>query len=77
MNLWNLNNIVKIEDIKIKIQTNRVSIKINLWYLNNIVKIRKTQKYENNTTGGETNRINTQGYQTEIGNGFNKTKVGI
>ena len=27
--------------------------------------------------GGETNRINTKGYQTEIGNGFNKAKVGI
>ena len=23
--------------------------------------------------GGETSRINTQGYQTGIGNGFNKT----
>ena len=37
----------------------------------------KHKDTKNSTMGGETNRINTQGYQTEIGNGFNKTKVGI
>ena len=37
----------------------------------------KHKNTKNSTMGGETNRINTQGYQTGIGNGFNKTKVGI
>ena len=59
--------------------TNKISIKINLCHLNNIVKIRKkwTKNTKNSKTGGETNRINSQGFQTEVGNGFNKTKVGI